>query len=240
MTKQLLKSPGSRLKYYSDHSLFKELKAAQLLPLVLWPQDNACTVCAISNVMLCYLNTITTRFFFYIIVFSMFLDWGFLWCHWPDPHEKPGELIPVHLQEDFRLPVALWPQEREQGGCRPAIRLRGELHKPETIRSTNRATHKCTPTLVCSHISILNTYIFTRIRARTHWPVQVLMLPFVRIPAGLHTSKWSHTYTHNFTHKGAINLGRADEKGSRGHGESVRVGVAVTVTGLGGLARLVM
>lgn len=49
-----------------------------------------------------------------------------------------------------------------------------------------------------------------------------------------------HTHTHSFTHKGAINPGQADEKGSRGHGESVRVGVAVTVTGLGGLACLVM
>lgn len=57
-----------------------------------------------------------------------------------------------------------------------------------------------------------------------------------------HTSERSDTYTHTrsktITHKGAINLDGADEKGSRGYGESVRVGVAVTVTGLGGLVCL--
>ena len=53
-------------------------------------------------------------------------------------------------------------------------------------------------------------------------------------------SKWSHTHKHTltFSHQGAINLDGADEKGSRRYGESVRVGVAVTVTGLGGLACL--
>lgn len=43
-------------------------------------------------------------------------------------------------------------------------------------------------------------------------------------------------HTHTLTHQGAINLDRPDEKGSRGYGESVRVGVEVTVTGLGDLA----
>jgi len=56
---------------------------------------------------------------------------------------------------------------------------------------------------------------------------------FMLIPACSHTSKWSHTLT--VTCQGAINLDRADERGSRGYGESVRVGVAVTLTGLGGL-----
>lgn len=47
-----------------------------------------------------------------------------------------------------------------------------------------------------------------------------------------------HTYAHTqtVTHWGAINLNRADEKGSRGYGESVKVGVAERVTGLGALA----
>lgn len=68
------------------------------------------------------------------------------------------------------------------------------------------------------------------------------MQPFVLIPACSHTSKWSHTHkwvhTQTVPHQGAINLDRVDEKGSRRYGESVRVGVAVTVTGLGGLACL--
>ncbi len=53
-----------------------------------------------------------------------------------------------------------------------------------------------------------------------------------------HTHMHTHAHTQIFSHQGAINLDGADEKGSRGYGESVRVGVAVTVTGLGGLACL--
>lgn len=61
---------------------------------------------------------------------------------------------------------------------------------------------------------------------------------YAYLPAYTLLNGHTHVHRQSIAHRGAVNLGRADEKGSRGYGESVSVGVAVTVTGLGGLACL--
>ena len=101
----------------------------------------------------------------------------------------------------------------------------------------------CTPTLTCmfTHFDI-HTYTLTHFSAQTDAFAAMLtcfqMVSLTHTHTHTHTHTQAHTHTLTFSHRGAINLDGADEKGSRGYGESVRVGVAVTVTGLGGLACL--
>lgn len=79
------------------------------------------------------------------------LDRKLLRHHRLHPDEVAGQLLTVHLQEDLRLPVDVRPQEGEPDGGGPALRLRGELHKPDRgllvrispTTSGNQRSHVC-------------------------------------------------------------------------------------------------
>lgn len=67
------------------------------------------------------------------VPFFLLPDRKLLRHHRLHPDEDAGQLLAVHLQEDLRLPVAVLPQEGKPGGGGPALRLRGELHKPDGV-----------------------------------------------------------------------------------------------------------
>lgn len=54
-------------------------------------------------------------------------DRSVLWRGGSRADDKPGQHLPVLLQQDLRLPVCVRPGERQQGCSRTSLRLCGEM-----------------------------------------------------------------------------------------------------------------